>query len=60
MENSITTRPIGIHKYKETRMILELEQQFYGPANNREIKRLNPRSRTYVDKVRKNLGMTNE
>lgn len=57
MENSITTRPIGIHKYKDTRMIRELEEQFYGPANNKEIKRLNPRSRAYVDKVRKNLGI---
>jgi hypothetical protein len=57
MDNTIATRPIGIHKYKETRMIRELDQQFYGPANNKEIKKLNPRSRAFVDNVRKNLGI---
>lgn len=57
MDNAISTRPIGIHKYKETRMIRELDQHFYGPPNNKEIKKLTPRSKAFVDKVRKNLGI---
>ena len=57
MENAIATRPIGIHKYKETRMIRELDMHFYGPRDNDEITKLNPRSRAFVDKVRKNLGI---
>jgi hypothetical protein len=57
MENAIATRPIGIHKYKETRMIRELDQHFYGPKDNIEIMKLNPRSRAFIDKVRKNLGI---
>ena len=55
MENAIATRPIGIHKYKETRMIRELDMHFYGPRDNEEITKLNPRSRAFVDKVCKNL-----
>ena len=57
MENAITSRPIGIHKYKATSEIRELEQHFYGPRDNEEILKLKPHAREYVMKVRKAMGI---
>lgn len=56
MENSISIRPIGLHKYKQAGEILELEQQFFGKPDNNFIKRLNDRSKTFVQKVRRAMG----
>ena len=56
MENSISFRPIGLHKYKTEGEIYELEQQFFGPADSKQIARLDERSKTYVKKVRKAMG----
>lgn len=57
MENTITSRPIGIHKYKATSEIRELEQHFYGHKDNKEIGKLKPYAREYVIKVRKAMGI---
>ena len=57
MENTISSRPIGIHKYKATSEIRELEQHFYGPRDNKEIRKLRPHAREYVMKVRKAMGI---
>jgi hypothetical protein len=56
MENTIAIRPIGIHKYKEPHMIRDLEQHFYGPPENKEIKKLKSCARAYVRKVCKAMG----
>ena len=56
MENAITIRPIGLHKYKLPNEIKEVNQQFYGPVDNKEIMRLNARTKEYVYKVRKAMG----
>eukprot|EP00579_Thalassiosira_antarctica_P001155 CAMPEP_0201868624 /NCGR_PEP_ID=MMETSP0902-20130614/2426_1 /ASSEMBLY_ACC=CAM_ASM_000551 /TAXON_ID=420261 /ORGANISM="Thalassiosira antarctica, Strain CCMP982" /LENGTH=424 /DNA_ID=CAMNT_0048393983 /DNA_START=10 /DNA_END=1284 /DNA_ORIENTATION=- len=56
MENSIAIRPIGLHKYKNEGEIKELENQFFGPPENKFLKGLNPRMKTYVKKVRKAMG----
>mmetsp|Transcript_30010 Transcript_30010/g.62727 ORF Transcript_30010/g.62727 Transcript_30010/m.62727 type:complete len:462 (+) Transcript_30010:73-1458(+) len=52
MENCCAIRPMGMHKYKNKWQIEMLEEQFYGPTNNKEITKLNERTRRYVDKVR--------
>mmetsp|Transcript_7982 Transcript_7982/g.18001 ORF Transcript_7982/g.18001 Transcript_7982/m.18001 type:complete len:424 (-) Transcript_7982:1116-2387(-) len=56
MENTIAVRPIGLHKYKTSEEIQQLEDQFFGPPDNKELMRLNPRTKTYVKKVRKAMG----
>lgn len=56
MDNAISTRPIGLHRYKAASEIRELDQQFFGAADNREIMRLNARTKAYVQKVRKAMG----
>mmetsp|Transcript_31211 Transcript_31211/g.75469 ORF Transcript_31211/g.75469 Transcript_31211/m.75469 type:complete len:438 (-) Transcript_31211:178-1491(-) len=56
MENTISIRPIGLHKYKASKEIMELDQQFFGPPNNKEMMKLNPRTKTYVQKVRTAMG----
>ncbi|KAL7541434.1 hypothetical protein ACHAXR_010932 [Thalassiosira sp. AJA248-18] len=56
MENALAIRPIGLHKYKTDFEIRELEQHFYGPPDNKVLKRLDPRTKTYVNKVRKAIG----
>jgi len=48
---------MGIHKYKRKNLIEQLDQQFYGPPENNELKKLNQRTRRYADKVRKAMGI---
>lgn len=57
MDDCCAVRPMGIHKYKQKHQIVSLEQQFYGPANNKELKNLNERTRRYADKVRRAMGI---
>ena len=59
MENAISDHPIGLHKYKQDFEIRELEQHFYGPPDNKFIKKMDPRTKAYVQKVRKALGRIN-
>mmetsp|Transcript_38318 Transcript_38318/g.70297 ORF Transcript_38318/g.70297 Transcript_38318/m.70297 type:complete len:482 (+) Transcript_38318:26-1471(+) len=56
MENCCAVRPMGMHKYKRREQIEVLEKQFYGPTNNKELSKLNERTRRYADKVRKAMG----
>ncbi|KAL7548506.1 hypothetical protein ACHAWF_011798 [Thalassiosira exigua] len=58
MEDCCAHRPMGIHKYKLRKLIEELDQQLYGPAGNKELKRLKARDRRYVDKVRRAMGLS--
>lgn len=57
MENALAIRPIGLHKYKKADQIRELEETFFGPADSKVIRRLNPVSKTYVKKVRTAMGV---
>lgn len=50
-------RPMGFHKYKALWWMKLLEEQFYGPANNKEVTKLNERTRGYVEKVRRAMGI---
>mmetsp|Transcript_1136 Transcript_1136/g.2387 ORF Transcript_1136/g.2387 Transcript_1136/m.2387 type:complete len:446 (-) Transcript_1136:1-1338(-) len=57
MEECCAVRPIGLHKYKMTNEILEMENQFFGERDNSDYKKLNARTKRYVDKVRKAMGI---
>ena len=57
MENTLAIRPIGLHKYKSETEIRELEQHFFGPPDNEFLMRLNARTKAYVKKVRKAIGV---
>eukprot|EP00956_Cyclotella_meneghiniana_P015342 scaffold23394_cov42-Cyclotella_meneghiniana.AAC.9 len=59
MEECCAHRPIAIHKYKYTRDIVRLEQEFYGKEDNDYRKKMKEVNRKYVDKVRMamNIGM---
>lgn len=57
MNDCCSRRPMGLHKYKQKEQIEQLEQHFYGPSDNNEIKRLDERTRTYVNKVRNVMGI---
>ena len=48
---------MAIHKYKRKEQIEELEQHFYGPNDNKELKRLNEVTRRYADRVRDAMGI---
>ena len=49
---------MGVHKYKVSEQINQLERQFYGPReNNKDIARLDVRAKRYVDKVRRAMGI---
>ncbi|KAL7535674.1 hypothetical protein ACHAXR_006657 [Thalassiosira sp. AJA248-18] len=56
MDNCCAIHPMAVHKYKQKEQIEVLEEQFYGPSNNKELKKLNERTRRYADKVRKAMG----
>ncbi len=57
MEECCAVRPIGLHKYKMTDEILEMENQFFGERDNLDYKKLNARTKRYVDKVRRAMGI---
>ena len=57
MENCCAVRPMGVHKYKRREQIEVLEKQFYGPTDNKELSKLNERSRRYADNVRRAMGI---
>jgi hypothetical protein len=57
MENALAIRPIGLHKYKKADQIRELEETFFGPASSKVMSRLNPVVKTYVEKVRRAMGV---
>jgi len=57
MDDCCSIRPMAFHKYKQKKQIEELDQQFYGPADNKEITKLNERTRRYADKVRWAMGI---
>ncbi|KAL7534793.1 hypothetical protein ACHAXR_006081 [Thalassiosira sp. AJA248-18] len=48
--------PMAFHKYKQKEQMKALEEQFYGQSNNKELKKLNERTRRYADKVRTAMG----
>ena len=50
-------RLMATHKYKQKWQIDSLDQQFYGPADNKELTKLDERTRRYADKVRKAMGI---
>lgn len=56
MENSIAHRPIGLHRYKQPKEIQELDDQFFGPKGNKEMMKLNQRTKAFVEKVRRAMG----
>ena len=56
LEECCSIRPMGIHKYKQTHQIEQLDDQFYGPSNNKELTRLKGKTRRYADKVRRAMG----
>ena len=58
MEDCCAIRPVGIHKYKQSILIEQLDKQFYGPADGKDLKRLNARTRRYADKVRRAMGIS--
>mmetsp|Transcript_28324 Transcript_28324/g.58023 ORF Transcript_28324/g.58023 Transcript_28324/m.58023 type:complete len:444 (-) Transcript_28324:237-1568(-) len=57
MDECCAVRPIAIHKYKYSSQMEKLEQQFYGPRDNPNIRKLSDRSRRYVTKVRRAMGI---
>ena len=57
MENCCAHHPIGIHKYKNRDQIESVDKQFYGDLSNKELTKLDARTRRYADKVRKALGI---
>ena len=57
MEDCCARRPMGIHKYKSKEKIESLDIQFYGLPDNKELTRLNERTRRYAEKVRTELGI---
>ena len=57
MEDCCSPQPVGIHKYKRAEQIRALDQQFYGPPENAEVKRLRGATRRYVDRVRAAMGI---
>ena len=62
MEDTIAVHPIGLHKYKQPEEIRDMNMQFFGPKTkgNKNLARLDPRSRRFVDKVRKAMGVDPE
>ena len=48
---------MATHKYKQKWQIDSLDKQFYGPTGNKELTKLNERTRRYADKVRKAMGI---
>ncbi|KAL7485489.1 hypothetical protein ACHAW6_011098 [Cyclotella cf. meneghiniana] len=56
-EECCAHRPIGLHKYKKPQEIQMLENQFFGDVKGPDYKRLNARTKRYVDKVRKAMGI---
>jgi len=57
MENSISIRPIGLHKYKSVAEIQGMHGAFFGEPGNNQIMRLKPHAKKYVLKVRKAMGI---
>lgn len=57
MGDCCARRPMGIHKYKDKHRIQSLDDQFYGPDNNNELKKLKKPAREYAEKVRKEMGI---
>ena len=57
MENTISRRPIGLHKYKSAPEIRGMEQIFFGEPGNNDFMRLKPRTKKYVLEVRKTMGI---
>ena len=57
MENTISRRPIGLHKYKSAPEIRGMEQIFFGKPGNNDFMRLKPRTKKYVLEVRKTMGI---
>ena len=57
LEECCAVHPMATHKYKQKWQIDSLDQQFYGPAGNKELTKLNERTRRYADKVRKAMGI---
>lgn len=47
---------MGTHNYKRRAQIEALNEQFYGKANNKELAKLNERTRRYANKVRAAMG----
>ena len=58
-ENCCAIHPMGIHKYKNRDQIESVDKQFYGDLSNKELTKLDARTRRYADKVRKALGIDN-
>ncbi|KAL7513616.1 hypothetical protein ACHAXN_010888 [Cyclotella atomus] len=56
-EECCAHRPIGLHKYKLPEQIMQVHQQFLGEKDNDDCKRLTAKSKIWVDKVRKALGV---
>jgi len=56
-EECCAHRPIGLHKYKKPQEIQMLDNQFFGDVEGTDYKRLDARTKRYVDKVRKAMGI---
>ena len=66
LDDCCSVRPMGFHKYKKREEIERLDQQFYGPANNKALEDVvkqvrnvadKPRVRAYFGKVRRAMGI---
>lgn len=59
-EDCCAHRPIGLHKYKMPEEIVRLDRQFFGSASDEPYKKLNAKTKKYVDKVRNAMGISSE
>jgi hypothetical protein len=57
-EECCAHRPIGLHKYKKPEEIRKLDEQFFWTNGDKEYKRLDAKTKRYVDKVRKAMGLS--
>ena len=56
-EECCAHRPIGLHKYKLPSEIQKMDLQFFGSKDGETYKKLDAKTKRYVDKVRGSMGI---
>eukprot|EP00956_Cyclotella_meneghiniana_P011473 scaffold16121_cov68-Cyclotella_meneghiniana.AAC.1 len=59
-EECCAHRPIGLHKYKLPSEIQKLDLQFFGSTDGETYKKLDAKTKRYVDKVRGAMGISDK
>eukprot|EP00956_Cyclotella_meneghiniana_P011421 scaffold16029_cov35-Cyclotella_meneghiniana.AAC.1 len=59
-EECCAHRPIGLHKYKLPSEIQRLDLEFFGSTDGETYKKLDAKTKRYVDQVRGAMGISDE